>query len=258
MGKFDEEWQARFERFGRGYQADHLVSGWSESGLERRLALFAQLLTEHNLQGSARILDVGCGAGTYVRFLGRNGFRAVGLDYSFPSLQRAVTADTKKNGTYLEGDAYCLPFADETFDMVVSIGTFQAMQDPQRALIELVRVLRQNGTVVVEGLNSRAIVSRIESILNRFKGIPPRIRTYSPQQVEEWLTTSGVTLLNRKGVYLAPRQLSIFNKIFDFNMTNMVFDYFEWISRVTAHSYLFIGQKVYMGVLNRSGSYEGS
>jgi len=243
MGKFDEDWRARFEQFGRGHEADHLVSGWSARGLERRLSVFAQLMTEHNLKKSFRILDVGCGAGTYIRLLAERGFQAIGLDYSLPSLQRARMADPRKAGTYLEGDAYRLPFFDETFEVVVSIGTFQAMENPRKALKEMVRVLRPNGLAVVECLNSREIISQMKTLVGRMKGAVPNVRTYPPQEVERWLATFGVNVITRKGVYLPPRQFSQATKILDFKATKIILNRIKWLSLLSAHAFLLVGKK---------------
>ena len=69
MRTFEGIWRERFERFAQRYKADHNVSGWSCSGLKRRLALFNELIKKQDLQVPTHILDLGCGAGTYVRFL---------------------------------------------------------------------------------------------------------------------------------------------------------------------------------------------
>ena len=243
MGKFDEEWQARFQRFGRGYEADHKVSGWSENGLERRLSSFAHLLSEQNLPSSARILDAGCGAGTYVRFLAEKGFQAVGMDYSLPSLQRALLADPQKTGRYLGGDAYRMPFSNETFELVVSIGTFQAMENPPHALKEMVRVLRPKGLLVVECLNSREIISQMKTLWGRITGAVPKVRTYPPQEIEAWLAACGVTPVKRKGVYLPPRQFTQFKKILDLQVTNSLLNRIKWVSLLSAHAFLLVGRK---------------
>jgi len=243
MSNFDEEWRSRFQRFGQGYDADHRVSGWSKVGLQRRLSLFTQLLAEQNLQNSSKILDVGCGAGTYVRLLRGKGYNVIGLDYSFPSLQRARAADFQKSGIYLEGDAYCLPFPDEIFDLVISIGTFQAMGDPQRAVKEMVRVLRPNGLVVVECLNGRGITSLVTTMMQKVRGTAPGVRTYTPKHLEGWLSIFGVTLVKQEGVYLPPRGLTLFRRLFDLRVTNFILTGSGWLSLLLAHAFLLVGKK---------------
>ena len=243
MSNFDEEWRARFRRFGSGYDADHLVSGWSQEGLRRRVSVFTQLLEEQHLQNSSRILDVGCGAGTYVRLLRKMGYRVVGLDYSLPSLRKARMADIQKTGVYIESNAYLLPFPDDIFDLVLSIGTFQAMEDPQRAVKEMARVLRPNGIVIAECLNSREIVSRVNRKVQKIRGTVQRVRTYSPSHLEGWLSGCGVTLVKQKGVYLPPRGITLFNKLLDLRGTNLILNRMKWVSLLLAHAFLLVGKK---------------
>src|SRR5215813_3064424 len=170
MRTFEEEWQERFERFARYSEADHLISGWSVSGLRCRLALFSELLRGRVPQSPARILDLGCGAGTYVRLLADLGHQVIGLDYSLPSLSRALDADPKGAGHYVGGEAYNLPFCDERFDLVVSIGVFQVLASPEWALDEMVRVLRPKGLLVVEFLNGFELLAVLRSVGERLRG----------------------------------------------------------------------------------------
>ncbi|MGH7398752.1 MAG: class I SAM-dependent methyltransferase, partial [Candidatus Rokuibacteriota bacterium] len=148
MSEFDAEWRSRFERFGRTHRDEAEVSGWSATGLRRRLELFATILPRLPLPSSARILEVGCGAGSYVRLLGGLGHRPVGLDYSRPSLARALASDPGGKGRYVAGDTYGLPFREATFDMVMSIGVLQALSDPERALDEMARLLSPGGVLL--------------------------------------------------------------------------------------------------------------
>ena len=60
------------------------------AGLRRRVAALRRLLPALGLPGARGALDLGCGGGTYVRLLAGLGHRAVGLDYSVPSLERAL------------------------------------------------------------------------------------------------------------------------------------------------------------------------
>jgi ubiquinone/menaquinone biosynthesis C-methylase UbiE len=98
------------------------------------------------------ILEVGCGAGDDARALaqlvGREG-RVVGLD-----LSQTMIADAQKKavglGTSLEfrqGDAHQLPFSDHTFDACRVDRVLQHLEDPQRAIAEMARVLKAGGRI---------------------------------------------------------------------------------------------------------------
>lgn len=243
METFERRWRARFERFARCYDADHCVSGWSDQGLRRRLALFGRLLSECALPSPARILDLGCGGGSYVRFLADLGHWVLGLDYSLPSLARALAADPEEAGHYVNGEAYCLPFGDGSFDLVVSIGIFQALQHPEWALSEMVRVLRPRGVLVVEFLNAFEPIALLKSAAERARGRPPLLRTYSLFQVRRWFAQNGVKLIRRAGVYLPPRQLPGLSRLIDQRGVLHLLETIPGLAVATAHAFMLVGEK---------------
>jgi ubiquinone/menaquinone biosynthesis C-methylase UbiE len=97
-------------------------------------------------------LDVACGPGSVVvTFAARVG-QAVGLDATEAMLDEArklAGAKGVTNVKWHQGDAYALPFADASFDIVSCRYAFHHMQEPARALAEMVRVCRPGGRIVV-------------------------------------------------------------------------------------------------------------
>jgi SAM-dependent methyltransferase len=207
MRAFERQWQSRFEKFATRHQPEHLVSGWSAAGLRRRLSAFEALLDRGLLGTGARALELGCGAGTYVRLLAKRGHPAVGLDYSLPSLRRAVAADLPQAGRYVAGDASCLPFPDRSFQAVTCIGVLQALERPEVALTEIARVLEPAGVAVVETLNPWNLLAagrRLSAFLRRQ---PTRLRYGSPGAVERTMASRGLRPVRRLSILLPPRSL---------------------------------------------------
>jgi SAM-dependent methyltransferase len=101
------------------------------------------------------VLDVGCGTGyTTIDILGLDSVcEAVGIDQNLRQLQRAERnlSKEKRRVTLSRGDVENLPFKDNSFDAVVSVGAVEYFPDPERALKEMVRVVKPNGKVVVGG-----------------------------------------------------------------------------------------------------------
>ena len=64
MRRFEAEWRARVERFARTHTDEAAISGWSQLGLRRRVAVFSRILSTLGLPASPRALDLGCGGGT--------------------------------------------------------------------------------------------------------------------------------------------------------------------------------------------------
>lgn len=95
------------------------------------------------------VLDGGCGMGRYVRIAAEWGARAVGLDLSRSvSAARELVAQPSTVG-FLRGDLLRIPFEDDTFDLIYSIGALDHTPDPKRAFSELVRVLKPGGRVSI-------------------------------------------------------------------------------------------------------------
>jgi SAM-dependent methyltransferase len=240
---FEAEWRARFERFARTYADEALISGWSDAGLRRRLNLFGALLRSLGLPESSRVLDLGCGAGTYVRLLAGLGHRAIGLDYSLPSLERARAADPEGAGAYVSGEAYQLPFGDGTFDLVVSIGVLQALAEPEAALAEIARVARPGGVVVVEGLNGRGIVTIARRLLQSLQGLSSRARAYPPPLIRRWLSERGLVLERESGLCLAPRRAPWLGRCLEAPLTERVLTGVPGLRSVASHSFLYVARK---------------
>jgi SAM-dependent methyltransferase len=102
-----------------------------------------------------RVLDVGCGTGYTTAGILQLGSvcEAVGVDQNQRQLQRAArNLSTEKSRLALSrGDVENLPFRDNSFDAVVSVGAVEYFPDPERALKEMVRVVKPQGRVVIVG-----------------------------------------------------------------------------------------------------------
>ncbi len=95
------------------------------------------------------VLDVGCGRGTTACHLARRyGCRVVGLDAAPDMIEAAQERARKRCLDHLVsfrvGDAYELPFEDQSFDIIV-IECVTTLLDRTRAFSELARVLRSGG-----------------------------------------------------------------------------------------------------------------
>lgn len=123
---------------------------------ETELRLLRRLLA---WQPGETLLDVGCGTGWFTRrFAALEGdnlaWNVTGLDRD-PA--RLAFARAHGHGErYLEGDALALPFADEAFDVVVSVTALCFIDDWPHALAEMARVARRR--VVVGLLNRHSLL----------------------------------------------------------------------------------------------------
>lgn len=240
---FEREWRGRFERFGRTYDEDHLVSGWSAAGLERRMSLFRQIIDSLGPSNNLEVLDLGCGAGSYVRLLTGMGHRVVGLDYALSSLQRAIAADPEQQGHYVAGTAYHLPFRSARFNMVVSIGVLQALGNMERALSEMMRVLRPDGFLVLEFLNTFEAPYALSSALAWMSGREIRVRRYSVLRVARTLAENDMKLTCRVGVYLPPRRFPWLSRYMGQGRIFRTLEKIPGFAFAFAHAFLLVCQQ---------------
>ncbi len=93
----------------------------------------------------SRLLEAGCGLGSWVRFLRKRGYNVVGIDFVSEILQRVRTDFGPLQLT--AGDIRALPFPGESFDSVLSWGVIEHLEEgPYSALNEFWRVLRPGGS----------------------------------------------------------------------------------------------------------------
>ena len=98
-------------------------------------------------QARGRVLEVGCGTGLGLREFAGRVDRAFGIDPNAASLERARR---RVPGAGLAvASAEHLPFADASFDCVISSLVFCSVSDPARGLAEIRRVLEPGGCLLM-------------------------------------------------------------------------------------------------------------
>lgn len=129
----------------------------------------------------ARLLDLCCGPGRHLGLLAPRVARACGLDLSQVLLQRADEfcrgklrdAGIKARGrlALVRGDMRSLPFADETFSVVVnlftSMGYFEDERDNARVLREVARALEPGGVLVIDHINRDHLEETLQPVSER-------------------------------------------------------------------------------------------
>jgi len=96
----------------------------------------------------ARTLEAGCGLGHFTIAANALGYRAEGLDWSSPTVERLRS--TFSSIAWHVGDVRELPFENDSFDAVYSPGVCEHFREgPQRILIETHRVLKRSGIAIV-------------------------------------------------------------------------------------------------------------
>lgn len=105
------------------------------------------------LSSGHSVLDVGCGTGEDVVAMASMvapGGHAFGLDASEAMVSEAVRRHHQvENASFRQGDAQRLPFDAETFDACRCERTLQHVDDPDRAVSEIARILKPGGRIAL-------------------------------------------------------------------------------------------------------------
>jgi 2-polyprenyl-6-hydroxyphenyl methylase / 3-demethylubiquinone-9 3-methyltransferase len=100
-----------------------------------------------------RVLDIGCGGGFLSNALAKIGHHVTGVDASEESLAVAARHDDEGSVTYVVGNALSLSFADATFDVVCAMDFLEHVDQPERVVAEVARVLRPGGSFFFHTFN---------------------------------------------------------------------------------------------------------
>lgn len=119
-------------------------------------ALFDKYANALALPAHATVLEAGCGTGAMLRRLARRddfGARALGVDHC-PAFVEAAARFARAEGisdrvSFRVGDAHALAIDDESFDAVIAHTLISHVSDPRQVLLELARVVRRGGKLVV-------------------------------------------------------------------------------------------------------------
>jgi SAM-dependent methyltransferase len=122
--------------------------------IEHYLRKRTAFVLEHCPRGSA--LDVGCGTGALAARLADAGYDTVGVDPSAGMLE--VMARRAPGVKAIEASGTDLPFAEDTFDVVLTVAVLHHVADPdavRATLAEMVRVSKPGGRVLIWDHNPR-------------------------------------------------------------------------------------------------------
>lgn len=141
-----------------------------------------------------KILDLATGTGWTSRLVARCGAEVIGVDIA-TELLAAATERAGKEGFKIEyqvGDAEKLPFADETFDGVVSTFGVMFASRPEAAALELARVCRRGGRLALATWLPDGAVFKMFQVMRPFMPPPP---SPAPPSPFEWGSTDRVRAL---------------------------------------------------------------
>lgn len=183
MNSQKSHWRSVFDQLGGGETPEHELVGVrspANADFIRRNVQAVIGEIEH-----VRLLDAGSGeAQISDHYFNAN--QVVCLDFSSAVLRRVPNGSLGR----LSGDLEFLPFASESFDVVMCVETIQCLPELQRVLAEFSRVLKPGGRLVLSTLNAHSAMRRTLRLVE-FSPNLPTLRT--PFNVAASLRECGLT-----------------------------------------------------------------
>ncbi|MFQ5639738.1 MAG: class I SAM-dependent methyltransferase [bacterium] len=168
----------------------------------RRVMEMAPAMRWLTPQAGERILDIGCGEGTYDYRIARRGGNVIGMDLRLDQLCKAAVYHAHE-AAYLRANALELPIKDGAFDRVVSFCVFEHLPDDRKALEEIQRCLRPGGLLLLT-LDSLSRLDVPESWRKQHRDRHSVNQFYTRATIEEKLAKQGFELLRHKYLLASP------------------------------------------------------
>jgi ubiquinone/menaquinone biosynthesis C-methylase UbiE len=102
-----------------------------------------------NFQENAKVLDVGCGSGRWSVYLSSKFAEVYSLDPSDAILSAANLTANRDNVFLIKSSAESIPFDDNSFDFVISLGVLHHIPNTQKALNDIVQKLKPGGKCLI-------------------------------------------------------------------------------------------------------------
>lgn len=136
------------------------------------------------------VLEAGCGAGRFTEVLLKKGARLVSSDLSSAVEVNIENFPLSENHVVIQADINDMPYADESFDVVICLGVIQHTPSPEQTIESLYKLVKKGGTLVIDHYNfDKSNFLRLASVYRMFLRKKPSAYTipYTKKLVKKYL-----------------------------------------------------------------------
>lgn len=158
-------------------------------------AIEAKIISRYlELKQGEIVCDIACGSGQQSISMAKHGCKVYGIDLSKKAIENATILAEGYDCNFKVGNAEQLPYESNMFDKVVSVCALEHFANDEKALEEMNRVLKPNGTLVLT-VDSFIYKNIKKHLREKHKSDSNVINYYSKSQLKQILEKNGFNVL---------------------------------------------------------------
>ena len=156
----------------------------------------AEFVDRLDIQPGMKILDVACGSGNLAVLAAAQGAEVTGIDIA-DNLIASAKKRAMREGldiTFEQGDAESMPYADDRFDLVITMFGAMFCPRPDAAASELLRVCKPGGRIAMANWTPDGFAGRMFKLSTKYltpPDMPPPVKWGDPEVVSERLSEAS-------------------------------------------------------------------
>jgi SAM-dependent methyltransferase len=169
---------------------DRKLEGWFD-------AATGELASGVHVPASHTVVDVGCGDGAFIHFCARQGAEVVFIDRDEAALARTtakIEASPARAHRGIRSDCDPIPLADNSGDLVICTEVLEHVPDPEKFLLELIRVTRPGGQLLITVPDSRSEQFVGATAPPQYFQEPNHIRIFTSEKFRELVLGTGLKI----------------------------------------------------------------
>lgn len=180
----------------RAYTGDHDLGALAR--LTRRLGTEKKCKAVTGMRGKGEILDVGCATGQFLSMMRDKGWVTRGIEVS---QYAALYAKEKLQLEVFPGELHEAGFPEKQFDVVTMWHVLEHLHDPVATLVQVHRVLKDDGLLMVSVPNIECLQARIFGQFWAGLDVPRHLYVFSPQTLERLFERAGFRLIRTRSFF---------------------------------------------------------
>lgn len=166
---------------------------WTDGAAQHENRRLREYILWHVPEQARRILDVGCGSAWVAAHFARQPrtVELVSMDISVTNPRKALQRYPFAGHRAVVADVYALPFREQRFDCIIAAEVMEHTPDPELFLINLLRVLRPGGRLIITIPYNETIAYALCVHCNSPTPHNAHLHTFNRQNLERLLKKAG-------------------------------------------------------------------